>query len=225
MAKFKDPDRRMMSPQQEAWLGQELSGSVKAGQPWQLVATGVVMGRLIPPNPATDLPADAVAAQSEDDRKRLTRMGIVSSLKLPYGLDMWDGYPADRERVYDQFKQAKARPIVISGDSHAFWANELADASGRRVACEFGGTSITSNGADDGFKGLQMGPGFVKASPEVKFCDQGAKGFVVLTFAKDAVRSDLMAVSTIASKTFTTKALKTYRVTPDGAGISGLKEV
>jgi alkaline phosphatase D len=166
-----------------------------------------------------------VAAQSENDRKRLARMGVVSKLKLPYGLDMWDGYPVDRERVYDRIRTAKARPIVISGDSHAFWANELADGEGRRVACEFGGTSVTSNGADDVFKGLQLGPGFVKASPEVKFCDQGAKGFVVLTFARDAVRGDLMAVSTIASKTFTTKALKSFRVTPDGAGISGLKAI
>jgi alkaline phosphatase D len=137
---------------------------------------------------------------------------------------MWDGYPADRERVYAQIKAANARPIVVSGDSHAFWANELADASGRRVACEFGGTSVTSPGADDYIRGVKTGPGFAAASPEVAFCDQGAKGFVVLTLSREAVRADLMALSSIASRDFTVAALKSFVVTPDGAGVSGLAE-
>jgi alkaline phosphatase D len=137
---------------------------------------------------------------------------------------MWDGYPADRERVYDRIKAAKARPIVISGDSHAFWANELSDAAGKRVACEFGGTSITSPGADDYFKTVKMGPLFVKVSPEVKFCDQAAKGFVRLTLSHGEAVGDLMAVSTISSKDFTTRVLKSFRITPEGTGLSGLKE-
>jgi alkaline phosphatase D len=152
-------------------------------------------------------------------------MQPIAELGLPYGLDMWDGYPIDRERVYAQIRRAKARPIVISGDSHAFWANELADEKGRRVACEFGGTAITSGGADDALKPLRLGLAFVKRSPEVKFCDQGAKGFVLLTLSRNEARAELMAVSTITAKSFTTRALKTYRVTPEGTSLSGLSEV
>ncbi|HET6970454.1 MAG TPA: alkaline phosphatase D family protein [Phenylobacterium sp.] len=222
--KWKDPAHRMMSPGQEAWLGHELETSVKGGQAWQVIASGVVMGRLKVPDPAKELTAEQIAALAPDAQRRVKRMAGPSALGLPYGLDMWDGYPADRERVYDRIKAAHARPIVISGDSHAFWANELSDAAGQRVACEFGGTSITSPGADDYFKGVQMGPMFVKVSPEVKFCDQAAKGFVRLTLSHGEARGDLMAVSTIGSKDFKTTVLKSFRVTPEGTGLSALRE-
>jgi alkaline phosphatase D len=225
MRRLRDPERRMMSPAQEAWLGDQLAASVKAGQAWQVIGSGVVMGRLKIPNPREDFTPEALAQLGEGARKRLVRMQPVAELGLPYGLDMWDGYPVDRERVYAQIRRAKARPIVVSGDSHAFWANELADETGRRVACEFGGTAITSNGADDSLKPLKLGPAFVKRSPEVKFCDQGAKGFVLLTLSRREAKAELITVSTITAKDFTTGVLKTYRVTPQGTSLSGLAEV
>jgi alkaline phosphatase D len=166
-----------------------------------------------------------MAALPENARKRVERWQPVAAQKLPYGLDMWDGYPADRERVYAAMTRAGARPVVVSGDSHAFWCNELSDAGGKRVAVEFGGTSITSPGADDGMKTLKIGPAFAAASPEVVYSDQGAKGFVLLTFTHAEVRADLMAVSSITARTFTTQALKSFRATPEGKGVSGLKEV
>jgi alkaline phosphatase D len=92
------------------------------------------------------------------------------------------------------------------------------------VACEFGGTAVTSSGADDAF-GFPIGPSFAKASDEVVFCDQGTRGFVLLTLTREAVKAEMMGVSTITSKAFTTKPVKTYRVTADGTGVSGLKEI
>ena len=172
-----------------------------------------------------DLTPEQMATLPSEPRKRVERWQPIAALGLPYGLDMWDGYPADRERVYAVMKQAKARPIVVSGDSHAFWVNELSDAGGQRVAVEFGGTAITSSGADDAMKTLKIGPAFANASPEVVFCDQGAKGFVLLTLRRNEARGDLMAVSSITTKTFTTRVLKSFRVTPEGTGVSGLKAV
>ena len=219
-----DPARRMMSEMQERWFASELAGSVQAGHAWQVVGSGVVMGRLMMPLIGRDLTPEQMAALPEAARKRIERWQPIASLGLPYGLDMWDGYPADRERVYAAMTGARARPIVVSGDSHAFWCNELSDAGGKRVAVEFGGTSITSPGADDGMKTLKIGPAFANASPEVVFSDQGAKGFVLLTLSHGEARSDLMAVSSITSKTFTTRAMKSFRVTPEGTGMSGLKD-
>ena len=224
-SKLNDPKRRMMSPVQDAWLGRELSASVNAGHAWQVIGSAVVMGRLLVPDPETDLPADALSNLDEAGQRRLRRMKPVAQMKLPYGLDMWDGYPVDRERVYDQIKRASARPIVVSGDSHAFWANELADKDGRRVACEFGGAAVTSPGADDYFKTFKIGPAFAKVSPEVVFNDQGSKGFVLLTLTRTEARGDMMAVSTIATRSFTTSVVKSFRAVPEGRGISGLTEV
>jgi alkaline phosphatase D len=223
--KLGDPARRIMAPPQEAWFAGELAGSVKAGHTWQVIGSGVVMARLLMPLIGRDLTPAQVASLAEQPRKRVERWQPIAAAGLPYGLDMWDGYPVDRERVYGLVRQAGARPIVISGDSHAFWANELSDAAGKRVAVEFGGTGVTSPGADDNLKPVKFGPAFANASPEVVFCDQGAKGFVLLTLGRAEARADLMAVSSITSKTFTTRTVKSFRFTPEGAGVSGLKEV
>mgnify|MGYP006147630949 CR=1 FL=1 len=56
---------------------------------------------------------------------------------MPFNLDSWDGYPAGRERLYQTFRTAGVQPIVLAGDSHAFWVNELYDNAGQQRAVEF----------------------------------------------------------------------------------------
>jgi len=224
-AKLADPKRRMMSPQQEAWIGAELARSVKAGHAWQVIGNEVVMARVKPSTPSKDLTPEQFAAIPEASKKSVARYEAAAALGLPAGLDMWDGYPADRERLYDVFKRAGARPVVVSGDSHSFWANELSDAAGKRVAVEFGTTGITSPGAGEVSPGINAGDLIAKANPEVVFNDQVSKGFVLLTLTRDQAKGEMVAVSTITAKDFTTKVVKTFVAAPEDGGVSGLKEV
>lgn len=224
-AKVADPSRRMMSPAQEAWIGGELRRSVKAGHAWQVIGNQVVMARVNLPSPKKELTPEQYAAIPASARNRVARYEAAAALGLPAGLDMWDGYPADRERLYDQFKMANARPIVVSGDSHSFWANELSDAAGRRVACEFGTTGITSPGGGEFAPGLNSGDLIAKANPEVLFNDQVSKGFVLLTLTRDQAKGEMVAVSTIVAKDFTTRVVKAFTAKPEGAGVSRLTEV
>lgn len=223
-AKLADPNRRMMSPRQEAWIGEELARSVKAGHAWQVIGNQVVMARVMPPSPMKELTPEQYASIPADSRRRVARYEAGVALGLPAGLDMWDGYPADRERLYDLFKAAAARPIVVSGDSHSFWANELADAAGKRVAVEFGATGITSPGAGEIAPGINAGDLISKVNAEVVFNDQVSKGFVLLTLSRGAAKAEMVAVSSITSKTFTTRAVKTFQAAPDGTGVSKLSE-
>ncbi|PZQ63776.1 MAG: alkaline phosphatase [Phenylobacterium zucineum] len=223
-AKLADPGRRMMSAAQEAWVGEELKRSVGAGHAWQVIGNQVVMARVMPPSPKKELTAEQYASIPDASKRRVARYEAGVALGLPAGLDMWDGYPADRERLYDVFKAAKARPVVLSGDSHSFWANELSDAAGKRVAVEFGTTGITSPGAGEVAPGVNAGDLIARVNPEVLFNDQVSKGFVLLTLTREAAKAEMIAVSTIIEKAFTTKAIRTFRATPDGAGVSGLSE-
>jgi len=227
-AKLADPARMMMSPAQEAWLGAGLKDSVKSGRTWQVLGNEVVMGRLMAPSLKKELGeakvAEVMAAETDNGRKRLERLERLAQLNLPYGLDMWDGYPAARERVYGLMKAAGAHPIVLSGDSHAFWANELADDAGARRAVEFGTTGITSPGGGDAIKSFSVGEVFAAANPEVLFSDQGAKGFVLLTLTREEAKAELMAVSTILATTYEARVLKTFRVKPEAGGVSALIE-
>jgi alkaline phosphatase D len=155
---------------------------------------------------------------------RLRRMDVAAERRLPWTLDMWDGYPADRQRLYGIVRQTKANCVVVSGDSHAFWANELYDAEegGRRVAVEFGATGITSPGGEDGLPTIPYGDLIARHNREVLYNDQKAKGFILLTLTKAEAKAEMVAVSTIADKAYTVRTLGTFRVKPGPDGVSAI---
>lgn len=227
-AKLADPSRKMMGAAQAEWLADGLKQSVAAGRVWQVLGNEVVMAKVPIPSIKKHLGeakvAELVASEPEGSRKRLAGMERLAGLGLPYGLDMWDGYPAERERLYDAIKTAGAHAIVLAGDSHAFWANELHDAGKRRVAVELGATSVTSPGGNDTVKSFSLGELYMQGADEVVFCDQAAKGFLLLTLTRDEAKAEMMSVSTILSKGFETKVLKTFRVKPEASGVSALIE-
>jgi len=230
-ARIADPSRKMMSAAQEAWLASGLQASVQAGRPWQVLGNQVVMARLTTPSLRRAMGEAAyagfTAGLSGYLASHLQQVDVAADLDLPYMLDSWDGYPADRQRLYAMIAAAKANCVVVSGDSHAFWANELYDApdAGRRAGVEFGATSVTSPGDGDYVPGAPLGKLFADRNREVLFCDQSAKGFVLLTLTREAVVGELIAVSTISQKTFETRVLKRYRATPGPDGVSGLTEI
>jgi alkaline phosphatase D len=230
VAKWKDPSHRMMGQGQERWLADQVGASVKAGTAWQVLGNQVVMARVAPPNLKATMGAekfDALLAQLPDyAKKRVAQSVAMSAYDIPSNLDAWDGYPADRQRVYDLLTAAKARPIVLAGDSHMFWANELWDDAGKtRVAAEFGATSVTSPGYGDILPGAPLGEAFVQRNREVKYVHPSAKGFLLLTLEHGKATGELIAVSTIVEPTYTTSVLKRFVVTPAaGGGVEALRE-
>jgi alkaline phosphatase D len=228
--KLADPDRRMMGQGQEQWLTREVDASMKAGTAWQVLGNQVVMARVFSPDLKATMGDQAYAALlaklPDYVAKPVEQARGLSQAGVPGNLDAWDGYPADRARVYDIFKAGKARPIVLAGDSHAFWANELWDDAGTmRVAAEFGVTSVTSPGYGDYLPGAPIDQAFVARNKEVKFTDQLAKGYLLLTLEHGKATGELVAVSTILSETYQTRVLKRFVVTPgDGGGVKALAE-
>jgi alkaline phosphatase D len=229
-AKLADPDRRMMGQGQEQWLAREIDASMKAGTAWQVLGNQVVMARVVPPDLKATMGEAAYAALlaklPDYVAKPVEESRGLAQAGLPGNLDAWDGYPADRARVHDIFKAYKARPIVLSGDSHAFWVNELWDDAGAaRVAAEFGVTSVTSPGYGDYLPGAPLDQAYVARNKEVKFTDQAAKGFLLLTLEHGKATGELVAVSTILDPQYQTRVLKRFVVTPgDGGGVKALAE-
>jgi alkaline phosphatase D len=229
-AKLKDPDRRMMGQGQEQWLAREVDASTKAGTAWQVLGNQVVMARVVPPDLKAAMGEAAYAALLAKlpayVAKPVEESRALSQVGAPGNLDAWDGYPADRSRVYDIFKTGKARPIVLAGDSHAFWVNELWDDAGTtRVAAEFGVTSVTSPGYADYLPGAPLDGAYVQRNKEVKFTDQGAKGFLLLTLEHGRATGELVAVSTILDTRYQTRVIKRFVVTPgDDGGVKALAE-
>ncbi len=213
MAERALPDREMLGAAQLGWVERTLATSVEAGKPWQVLGNQVVMARVAGPDLEKQMGADTFAAAMAKLpamwRERLAT-GIASYREgLPFNFDSWDGYPPARERLYAAFRRAKSRPIVLSGDSHAAWANDLHDASGTLVAAEFGATAVTSPSYGSLLPGI--GRYIADANAEVRFCDQDNKGYLLLTLTPEHAEADFRTVSTIFAKPFADASVRRFR--------------
>jgi alkaline phosphatase D len=229
-AYISNPDRQMLGAAQEAWLARTLAASVASGKPWQVIGNEVIMGRARSPKIAAFLGEGGVEAALEKMpaaiRAEAKQFIDAMSYDQPFDLDGWDGYPAARARIDDIFKAlGGGNPIVVSGDSHAFWLNELREASGGpTLAVEFGVSAITSPSIGE-YAGFQLGDVFVAQKGEVTFCDQLAKGYVRLTLTHEAAHGEMIAVP-ITAKPYVARVLAAWRLSPTkGAGIGTLERV
>ena len=208
-----DPSRELLGAGQRAWLEGELKRSVDARQPWQILGNQIVMARV------NGVPID-LANVPETYRANVAASQAARVAGLPSNLDSWDGYPAARERLYAGFRRAGSRPLVLSGDSHAHWANRLADANGVPVAAEFGATAITSTSIGDALPDVPIGALLADANAEVLFCDQRSKGYIVLTLTHERARADYRKVSSVMAPAFTDSTVATYEVRAGDATVA-----
>lgn len=145
-----DPGATLLGDAQEQWLYAGLKASPAQ---WNVLAQQVMMARV------DRLPGPLAA----------------------FSMDQWPGYEVNRQRVLKFFAEAKpSNPIVLTGDIHNNWVNDLQVDSTRPdspvVATEFVGTSITSGG--DGNEGGLTGSLTLSENPFVKFYNN-QRGYVV----------------------------------------------
>lgn len=160
-----DSTGTLLGPKQLAWLFDGLDHSPTR---WNVLVQQVLMAR-VDAGPGSDVLVD---------------------------VDKWAGYEYERQRVLRHFHEKNtANPIVLSGDIHSNWANELTDDLGpsepSRVAVEFVGTSISS-----GTHGYAQ-PGELAAmlakNPHVKFYN-GERGYVRCEVTSKSWRTDFQTV-------------------------------
>lgn len=218
LAERNRPEREMLGEPQRKWLEKALASSVQAGVPWQVIGNQVVMARVNGPDIAKMFGAEKaqtmLAGLAPAVRSQAEAAQVGYRAGLPFNLDAWDGYPGARERLYASIRRAGARPLVLSGDSHAFWANNLADAQGNPVGVEFGTSSISSPSIGDFMPDLPLGALLEQASPEVEFCDQRAKGYVLLRLTPERATADYVAMTNIYAPDEGEKPLARFWIDP-----------
>lgn len=214
------PERELLGEAQSNWLRGVLGQSVEAGKPWQILGNQVVMARVAGPDLEALLGADAYAAMREQMpagyRGQIDQALEGYRAGVPFNLDSWDGYPHARERLYRLFQEAGSRPLVLSGDSHAAWSNNLHDDNGRLAAVEIGCTAITSPSYGSVLPGL--GQPLAATNSEVFFCDQDNKGYALITLTPQDLRAEHVAVSTVFSKPFESRVTATHRAASGANG-------
>ncbi|MGC5307423.1 alkaline phosphatase D family protein [Micromonospora zamorensis] len=112
-------------------------------------------------------------------------------------MDAWDGYRASRSRIQTGWQQRGVRnPLVLTGDVHKSWANELkadyANPSSATIGTELVCTSITSAGNGTGSTTVPN----AATNPHLKF-HSDRRGYVRTTISRSQVRADFRALNTV----------------------------
>jgi alkaline phosphatase D len=187
-----DPDRTIAGPEQ---LGFLLDGLTDPSVQWKLIGNPVMIAPIRFPNTLDTASLAGLATMLGADAHPVTG--------VPYNVDQWDGYPAERARVLGHLRDNGVRDAVfLTGDIHSGWAAELpAEAAtypvtGDSVGVELVCTSVTSDNLDDN---LDVPPhtasraveaAVIANNPHVKYLDFDAHGFSVLEVTPAGVQMD-----------------------------------
>ncbi|MFT4084914.1 MAG: alkaline phosphatase D family protein [Nocardioides sp.] len=182
-----DPDATITGTAQLDWLKAGLDHPVQ----WKIVGNPV----MIAPVDFGTLPNDVVDA-----------VGSVTGDVLPpdglaYNVDQWDGYTADRKRLYAHLRDHQISDVVfITGDIHSGWACELPVDPGSypldsdTVGVEYVCTSVTSNNLKDLTGSRALSPAVVAAirlaNPHVKYLDFDDHGYSILDVTSERAQMD-----------------------------------
>ena len=203
------PDRNMLSAEMESFLETELAESARAGRRWRIIGNQSIMAKVRYPELNEPFFEDLRNELHRSGRSRLDNVTRLGDLELPGDLDAWDGYPAARERFYQLGKDVGVRDLlVISGDSHSYWANALYDADGESMGVELGSTGITSprNLLDLGLEGLARWDQLLAANnKEVVWVDGRYRGFIRLDITHDRVHADFVTVTNVETRNYETQ--------------------
>jgi alkaline phosphatase D len=194
-----DPKRTLLGAEQEAWMRTELRRSKARGARWQVLAQQLVTG--------AQLASPAIAGMLADDASAGMKQRVMTSVALAsqgYGanLDSWAGYPAARERFLAACATDGANCLVLSGDSHNAWANNLKAEGGRNAAVELAGMSVTSPGFESILTkgdGAQRRAAMLAANPDMAWCDIGSRGYAAATLTREKVEVDWVAFDSVRS--------------------------
>jgi alkaline phosphatase D len=132
-------------------------------------------------------------------------MAPLEVFGFPVNLDQWDGYAAERQRVYDSILTRNIdNVVVLTGDIHTAWANDLPGANydpnsgANSIGVEFVTTSVTSGNST-----VNQGQQLIQfANPHMKYINLSDHGFLVLDITKARTQGDFYYVDDIAASDY-----------------------
>jgi alkaline phosphatase D len=224
-AALADPNRRLLGSEQLGWLQQQLQVSTAT---WQVLGQQVLMGRMNIPAPVAlqQVTISAYAAlvqKAQTAPQTLTpqEQAILAAPSIPYNLDAWDGYAVERETVLGAARTLDRNLVVLAGDTHNAWGNDLLDAQGRRVGVELAAPSVSSPGFEGVFPNddpLVFAAAVEQLIGPLVYADTSRRGYLLVTATAAECRAEWRFVTTVASRGFTAATARALRCLPGAAG-------
>ncbi|WP_344470531.1 alkaline phosphatase D family protein [Nakamurella flavida] len=178
-----DPKRHLPEPDQLAWL---TAGVEKSRKCWHLIGNQTVFAKVY----------------------AVPRTGVLPG--QVFNADQWDGYQADQATLLAAMGRATTNPVVLTGDIHSSWANDLPrdtttyPVDRNSVGVEFVCPSVTSNGFKEALGSAAAAQGataaFQTVNPWVRFLEGIGHGFAVLDVTPERVQTDYFSIRSNGDK-------------------------
>ena len=215
------PDRPMIGEAQSAFVQGTMAQSKNSGQKWRLVANQILMANLDTPDMTPHLD-EATISQLEKVWADVRPFVAMSKYRPPLYADCWQGYPWAREQFYKTVQDAGVNDmIVLTGDAHEFWANDLYTESGKKIGVEIGTSSVSAatmtEYLGDGAKDFAML--VTKENKEARFYDPVHRGFIDLQVTSSKITSDFVAISTVLEREYESFTLASFDIKRDKASV------
>ncbi len=144
-------------------------------------------------------------------------MAPLTLANSPLNMDQWDGYIPERNKLYEHLQNDSIdNMVVLTGDIHSSWANELRDVNfdendpcGSGVGTEYVVTSVTSPGFPF-LTGAFIEPLLLAANPHMKYIELEDHGFMIFDILPSKVQADWYYLSTLEDRNFNIKSVKSY---------------
>ena len=172
-------NRELLGAEQLDWIESKI---INSDAVWTIFGQQVLMAKLKFPDISKMLKSKEIPGFLKPYLKFL-------GLGIPSNLDAWDGYPAERNRLYKIMSNAKKRFISLAGDTHNSWVSELKDKSGNKVGIELGAPSVTSPGITDilNLDEKEFVDSIVRINNELQWMNPSNRGYLSLNCRKDKI--------------------------------------
>ncbi|MCU4347247.1 alkaline phosphatase D family protein [Acinetobacter lactucae] len=235
-----DPKRTLMGYTQRDWLVDKLKQSTAI---WNVVGQQVLMSKMwIPAELLASLGQITSGGTSSDTLAKMTaQITELVTLKLrleqgdptltvqekarvttlvPYNLDAWDGYYAEREFVYGKLAEFNKKIIVLAGDTHNAWTSYLYSQKGEYVGVELATSSVSSPGLEK-YLSIPLAQlqqfefAFTTLIDELAYCNLNQRGYLMVTLDDKQVQSDWIFVDSIKNAEYKVDSSRNYQLVLD----------
>ncbi|KQE92924.1 alkaline phosphatase D family protein [Acinetobacter lactucae] len=235
-----DPKRTLMGYTQRDWLVDKLKQSTAI---WNVVGQQVLMSKMwIPAELLASLGQITSGGTSSDTLAKMNaQITELVTLKLrleqgdptltvqekarvttlvPYNLDAWDGYYAEREFVYGKLAEFNKKIIVLAGDTHNAWTSYLYSQKGEYVGVELATSSVSSPGLEK-YLSIPLAQlqqfefAFTTLIDELAYCNLNQRGYLMVTLDDKQVQSDWIFVDSIKNAEYKVDSSRNYQLVLD----------
>lgn len=184
-AALADPDRRLLSGDQESWLFAELRASQRDQTRWRLIGQQVMLGQLF---------------------------DVLSTPSCALNPDQWDGYPASRSRLLSAISEYGVDNVVfLTGDIHSSWGNDITETpfdpttyepvTGRgSLAVELVTPAVTAPGIEDPAQAVLLGTAIRGSHPHVQYVELNRRGYLLVDVTPERVQAEWYHLPTITTR-------------------------